>query len=149
MLETMGCTNMVDERIASGKLEAGINSAINMREQEILASFNTLRDLVRRTSIMPGQRTIVLVSPGFLSNDVKAEESEVIDLAIRTQSGQSVLWMPALCTPKTATPAGSASAFPSGPIRHITLPVLPTCPSSRPTRRIPRNTRQSNCRKTS
>lgn len=87
MLETMGCINETDERIASGKLEASVNSAINMREQEIRAGFITLKDLIRRVSVMPGQRTIVLVSPGFLSNDVKqiAAQSETLQ-AVSTEA---------------------------------------------------------------
>jgi VWFA-related protein len=53
-------------------------------EQETRVSLITLSDIVRRMSAAPGQRTIVLVSPGFLRlNDQLQDEAAVIDRAIR------------------------------------------------------------------
>jgi hypothetical protein len=42
-----------------------------------------LKDVVRRMSAMPGQRNIVLISPGFLTFDLRFEVSEIIDHALR------------------------------------------------------------------
>ena len=42
-----------------------------------------LIELVRRISVLPGQRTIVLVSPGFLTPNHEYDISEVIDKATR------------------------------------------------------------------
>src|SRR6202022_1202540 len=44
-----------------------------------------LRNIVRRISIMPGQRSIVLVSPGFLIPfGSRSDETQVMDNAIRS-----------------------------------------------------------------
>ncbi len=47
-------------------------------------NLSVLKQLVRRMSVMPGSRSIVLVSPGFhLTTDHRSEETDVIDRAIR------------------------------------------------------------------
>ena len=43
-----------------------------------------LKAAVRRISIVPGSRTVVLVSPGFLTPDLESQVNEVIDRAVRT-----------------------------------------------------------------
>ena len=44
-----------------------------------------LKDAVRRISVMPGQRVIILASPGFLVVDeLRPEELEVVDRAVRS-----------------------------------------------------------------
>lgn len=45
----------------------------------------TLQDVVRRMSALPGQRTLVLVSPGFLTPDLEYDYNQLIDRALRTQ----------------------------------------------------------------
>lgn len=52
-------------------------------EQNTQLSLRLLSDVVRRISAMPGQRSIVVVSPGFLLVDLRFDEQEVIDRAIR------------------------------------------------------------------
>jgi hypothetical protein len=44
-----------------------------------------LKNVVRDLSHMPGQRSMVLVSPGFLAPQMEFDYNEVIDLAIRSQ----------------------------------------------------------------
>lgn len=43
----------------------------------------TLKDAVRRIAAAPGQRTIVLVSPGFLTPQLESEVGDVIERAVR------------------------------------------------------------------
>lgn len=53
-------------------------------EQESHVTYTVLKDLVRRMSATPGQRIIVLASPGFWTNEnLRAEETDVMDRAIR------------------------------------------------------------------
>ena len=47
-------------------------------------ALGTIRDVIKRIAVMPGLRTIVLVSPGFLLIDNLQQESEVIDRAVRS-----------------------------------------------------------------
>ena len=52
-------------------------------EQETEAVFRRLRELMARMAILPGQRNIVLISPGFIYVNSEVEYSELIDTAIR------------------------------------------------------------------
>jgi VWFA-related protein len=49
-----------------------------------LANLSLIKDLLRKMSALPGDRTIVLVSPGFfLTGDLRAAQMDLIDLALR------------------------------------------------------------------
>jgi VWFA-related protein len=66
---------------------------VNAISQEVLSagdhesriSLGVLSDVVRSLSRMPGQRSIVLVSPGFIAPKLEYEYSEIIDRAVRSQ----------------------------------------------------------------
>ena len=67
--------------------QAAQNEAIStlpQGEQETRISFLVIKDAIRRLSILPGQRNIVFVSPGFLTpDDLRSDEYEVLDRAVR------------------------------------------------------------------
>ncbi len=48
-------------------------------------ALSVLKDVIRRIGAMPGQRTILLLSPGFLTWDFLYECDDVIDHALRSQ----------------------------------------------------------------
>jgi hypothetical protein len=50
---------------------------------ETQITLGTLKDVVRRMALLPGQRTVILVSPGFYNPEQKQEESEIIESALR------------------------------------------------------------------
>ena len=52
-------------------------------EEQTEAVFRRLREVVVRMSAMPGQRNIVLISPGFIFVNREVEYSDLIDRAIR------------------------------------------------------------------
>ncbi|HUI43242.1 MAG TPA: VWA domain-containing protein [Terriglobia bacterium] len=52
-------------------------------EQSGRYSLRGLQDLCRQMAVLPGQRSIVFVSPGFLTNTLMYELEEVIDEALR------------------------------------------------------------------
>jgi VWFA-related protein len=53
-------------------------------DQETRISLIVLRDVVRRLSTMPGQRGMIVISPGFLTlADMQSEKTEIMDRAIR------------------------------------------------------------------
>ena len=69
---------------AQGIARAAANRAVSNGEHESHVSLATLREMVRRMSVMPGQRNLILVSPGFLTlEELLPEELDVVDLAIR------------------------------------------------------------------
>jgi VWFA-related protein len=65
-----------------GSLAAGVLSA---GEHESRVSLLTLKDVIRGVSRMPGQRSVILVSPGFIIPDLDYEYTEIIDRAVRSQ----------------------------------------------------------------
>ena len=61
-----------------------VHQALVFGDQETAFSLSTVIDIVRRMSTMPGSRTIVLVSPGFLlTADHRSAEYDVLDHALR------------------------------------------------------------------
>jgi len=59
--------------------------SIEEGEQESRLALGVLRDLVRRLALMPGQRSIILVSPGFQTPQLEHEYVDVIDKALRSE----------------------------------------------------------------
>ena len=59
------------------------NQALIAGDMDVRATLGYLRDVVHSLSKMPGQRTLILVSPGFLSssNEALALKSQILDLA--------------------------------------------------------------------
>jgi VWFA-related protein len=61
-----------------------VNQVLAFGDQETAFSLSTIIDIVRRMSAMPGSRTIVLASPGFLlTQDHRIAEYDVLDHALR------------------------------------------------------------------
>lgn len=53
--------------------------------QESRLALDTLKGVVRSLAKMPGQRTAILVSPGFLTPDLEYAFSDIVDQALRSQ----------------------------------------------------------------
>jgi VWFA-related protein len=64
--------------------QGAASRALAYGENDTKTALSLLKDVVRRMSASPGQRTIVLVSPGFfIPVDFRQEEIDVMDRAIR------------------------------------------------------------------
>jgi hypothetical protein len=63
--------------------QAAAYRAITQGDNETEYAYRHLEDVVRRLANMPGQRVLVLVSPGFLSTTLQSEASEMVDRATR------------------------------------------------------------------
>ena len=75
-------------------------------EQDSRVALGVLKAAVRRIMVMPGQRNLVVVSPGFLTPELEYDYSEVIDRALRGQVVISALDARGLYT---VIPYGDAS----------------------------------------
>lgn len=63
-----------------------------MGESQVQQTLSVLKDIVRRMSMSPGQRSLVLVSPGFLiTHNYRQDEMELLDRAIRANVTISTL----------------------------------------------------------
>lgn len=77
-------TDRSSATIAQNTARSVASQVLNSGEEESRASLRSLREVVRRISTMPGQRTVIMVSPGFLTfADLFQDKSDVIDHAIR------------------------------------------------------------------
>jgi VWFA-related protein len=57
---------------------------LNLGDHETQLSLAAVKDVVRRIAAMPGQRSIVIVSPGFYNPDQLQEQTEVADRALHS-----------------------------------------------------------------
>ena len=83
VLETMACMH-VDRNAAEQIARAAAQRALISGDQETRTALSVLMDVVRRMSAMPGQRTIILASPGFLTPELQQEKTNVLDRAIHS-----------------------------------------------------------------
>lgn len=66
------------------KLRDAARLALNNGDHETLLGLGALRDVIGKLSVMPGNRNLVLVSPGFLlTRDHRTLESDLFERAIR------------------------------------------------------------------
>jgi VWFA-related protein len=85
-LDAIGCAHMnpqTDMSIAQTMAQSEASRVVALGEQDSRLSLRVLNDVVRRISAMPGQRSVVVVSPGFLVLDQRFDELEIMDRAIR------------------------------------------------------------------
>ena len=61
------------------------SQALVRGDTESHLALGVLKDIVRRIAVMPGQRSIVLVSPGFLTPQLEFDHVESIEHALRSQ----------------------------------------------------------------
>ncbi len=111
--DTLACMSLDPVRQlsqATSIAQSTASQVLNAGEAESRISLDSLRDAVRRLSTMPGQRSIILVSPGFLAlADLREEETVLIDRAIRANVVINSLNARGLYT---VIPGGDASAPP-------------------------------------
>ena len=84
--ETMACMGLDQNQIqtAISLSQSAAREALNAGEHESRSSLIVLKDITRRVALMPGQRYIILVSPGFfLTDDLRYDELDVVDRAVR------------------------------------------------------------------
>jgi len=83
--ETLLCSSMDSTMVSSAQQIArgAAQREISIGDQETRVSLLVIKDLIRRMSAMPGQRTIILASPGFITNyDVQQDKTDLLDRAI-------------------------------------------------------------------
>ena len=59
--------------------------SLSVGRQDVLITYATLKEVLRRMATLPGQRSLLLISDGFLPIEQEARyaESEVMDLAVQ------------------------------------------------------------------
>jgi VWFA-related protein len=71
-------------RMAEPIVRGYARNAVNIGSRDTRLALDALKSVVRRMGVLPGSRTVVLVSPGFLLTlGHRSDETDVIDQAIR------------------------------------------------------------------
>lgn len=73
------------QQLAQPFVEATAMRMLDAGNAESHVALTVLNDVIRRLSVMPGQRSMVLVSPGFLTPQMEFEYTTAIDRAVRSQ----------------------------------------------------------------
>jgi VWFA-related protein len=85
--EALACAFNNDSRMMSAAqslARATADRAVMQGDSETQYAYRHLDEVVRRLANMPGQRVLVLVSPGFITSTLQSEASEMVDRATRS-----------------------------------------------------------------
>jgi VWFA-related protein len=91
MQEALSCPEVVNlpsamqTAAATALVTTKTQLALQVGNQESHVSLTVLQEVVRNISRMPGQRSVVLVSPGFITPQLEFEYTDIIDRAVRSQ----------------------------------------------------------------
>jgi VWFA-related protein len=85
--------NLQDIGAAERLADSAARRALTLDHLDVQATYASMEEFVRRMAALPGQRLLILVSPGFLpvEQDSLSAESQVIDLANRSNVTISAL----------------------------------------------------------
>jgi hypothetical protein len=103
-----------DDPSAVTEAQAAAKSAaqrqLSLGDHETQLTLLTMQDVVRRIGMMPGQRFIVLVSPGFYNPDDLPRQIEVSDKALRSNVVINALDARGLYTPSSGPEMSNSRA---------------------------------------
>jgi VWFA-related protein len=75
-----------DIEVARSMVESAVRRVLAVGDQDVQITLAAIKEFVRRMAKMPGQRTLILLSPGFVSISPEALgwESQIMDLAVQS-----------------------------------------------------------------
>ncbi len=90
--EALACQPTLSGQLTSSDV-AMATALVNMTSQQILAtgdhesqiSLGVLKEVVRAIAHMPGQRSVVVISPGFIAPQMEFAYTDTVDYAVRSQ----------------------------------------------------------------
>ena len=88
-----GINPQTDMGVAVRLADAAAHRALNIGAQDVQATLANITEIVRRMANLPGQRTLILVSSGFVvaEQDSRAAQSKLMDLAAQSNVTISAL----------------------------------------------------------
>jgi VWFA-related protein len=109
--ETMACTDLL-RSAAEMRVRAVASNALNLGNQSSQVTLEMIKFIVQKMGALPGQRTLILISPGFLIRDESEQKSEIINAAARANITISTidargLYVTALPASQSSTDLGS------------------------------------------
>jgi VWFA-related protein len=87
----LAAANAAALQAAIQQASSAAQQAYSLGDAESRLVLEALKDTVRRISVTPGQRTLVLVSPGFITPTLEDKVSDIIEKAVRNNVTVSAL----------------------------------------------------------
>src|SRR5271165_7098396 len=90
LAQVFACDPALDRQrdlgVAQRMVESAVRRVLAVGEQDVQVTLASIKEFVRRMAKLPGQRTMILVSPGFVSIGPQALswESQIMDLAAQS-----------------------------------------------------------------
>lgn len=83
-MDAMECNPIPQATLATyeSQVRGAAQRTLSLADYDIRIALQVLKQVVRRTAAMPGQRTVVFVSDGFITPLLEQEVAEIIDRAI-------------------------------------------------------------------
>jgi VWFA-related protein len=81
--DVQACIPDADPKTALNMAEAAAQRELNFEESQLQITYQNLEALIRRMSALPGQRIIVMMSPGFFVTPAMHWSGEIIDRATK------------------------------------------------------------------
>jgi VWFA-related protein len=85
LCEFTGLSAAQAQAAAQALVQSTAMQALDAGDQESHVALTVLNDVIRRMSMLPGQRSMVLASPGFLTPQLEFEYSDTVDRALHSQ----------------------------------------------------------------
>jgi VWFA-related protein len=120
--DILQCQNLPPDQhdIAQRQAENTASQEFRQGDAETRLALGVIRQLIRRMAAMPGRRSIILVSPGFLTmSDHSMEKMEIMDRAIRASVLINSLDARGLYTVGADASQGGANPFTLGVLHQM------------------------------
>jgi VWFA-related protein len=87
--QTLACANLdpqTNRNVAESMVRSTATSTLAAGDQDVRVTLATIREFVRKTGTLPGQRSLILLSPGFLtlSQEALTWKAQILDLAAQS-----------------------------------------------------------------
>lgn len=93
--DTMTCANLTGDmrRLAEQMAQSAASQSLAVGDQDVRLSLGLVKEIVHKMAVLPGQRTLILISPGFLSTsaDGMSLKSQILDEAAQSNVTVSAL----------------------------------------------------------
>lgn len=84
-MEAMQCLAQTNQQQAQSAAQFAASQTLSIGDADAHLTLLNIKSIVRRLATLPGQRNLVLISPGFLVTDKHSDVTDIIDTAIRSR----------------------------------------------------------------